>query len=103
MLRLLFLPSDVGTLDGIIGDSTHSVDNLYEPASQPFGPFDLEEGDRIDITTNVAFDAFLEVKADPLLRNGRFPDFSELSLYMLHSRLLGYRSGERYLFSIPIG
>ena len=78
MLRLLFLPSDVGTLDGIIGDSTHSVDNLYEPASQPFGPFDLEEGDRIDITTNVAFDAFLEVKADPLLRNSRFPDFSEI-------------------------
>ena len=78
MLRLLFLRSDVGTLNGIIGDSTLSVDNLYEPTTQPFGPFDLEEGDSIDMVTNVAFDAFLELKADPLIRNSRFPDFSEI-------------------------
>ena len=70
-LSLIFLPPDTGTLTGIIGDSTLTIGDLdYALLPRRFGPFYLEEGDIVDITTNTIFDAFLELNADPRIERG---------------------------------
>lgn len=70
-MTLIYLPPDIGTLTGVIGDSTLIVSDLeYSPWHEGFGPFHLKEGDLVDLTTNTIFDAFLELNADPNIKRG---------------------------------
>lgn len=70
-LSLTYLLPDTGTLSGVIGDSTFIASDLdYSPWHDGFGPFYLDEGDVVDLTTNTIFDAFLELNADPNITKG---------------------------------